>query len=71
MSRTYDPKRKGKSSKGKCPVSGKGQYKNARDADNARTWISKLDPTAKIETLHSYLCPYCRYWHVGHRPQVR
>lgn len=67
-------KQKGKSgykvkmSVGKCPVSGKSQFANQADADRALAWIASHDPHATVKRMHSYLCPNCSKWHVGHKP---
>lgn len=39
-------------------------YNTAKLADKAIESISKRKGFS--EDLHSYYCPYCLYWHIGH-----
>lgn len=55
-----------KSLKNKCSKTGKTKYPDEKESDKAKIWIWGRDPSADITDLHSYLCPHCNFWHVGH-----
>jgi len=50
----------------KCPVTGKTQFATEKLANRAKMRIWSHDPNADINDLHSYVCPDCKSWHVGH-----
>lgn len=50
----------------KCPVTHKTMFKQESQADKAKMRIWSHDPHANIMDLHSYLCPDCGHYHVGH-----
>ena len=50
----------------KCPQTGKTKFKTQKLADRTKMRIWSRDPSADITDLHSYVCPHCNEWHVGH-----
>lgn len=50
----------------KCPVTHKTMFKGEAQANKAKFRIWSHDPQANIMDLHSYLCPDCGTWHIGH-----
>lgn len=52
----------------RCPVTSKVQCEDEDTARHKAKWIRKnIGPRLK-----AYLCPHCRFWHIGHdRPPKR
>lgn len=51
----------------KCLETGKTKFKTQQLAGRAMMRIWSHDPSADIHDLHTYLCPSCGGWHVGHK----
>lgn len=51
----------------KCHKTGKTKLNTKNKADRVKMYIWSHDPQASIFDLHTYLCPYCKMWHVGHK----
>lgn len=51
----------------KCRATGKRKYHTERQAGKDMMRIWSHDPSANIYDLHTYVCPACKFWHVGHR----
>lgn len=52
---------------GFCRHKNKAQYPSEAAANKAVVFIWSRDNTVGINDLHSYLCPVCGKYHVGHR----
>jgi hypothetical protein len=44
----------------------KVQFKSAKAAYQARD--AAVAKGAVYDGVHAYLCPYCKTWHLGHKP---
>ena len=51
----------------KCPVTRKTMFKKEEWANRAKMRIWSHDPSANIMDLHTYLCPDCGQYHIGHK----
>lgn len=51
----------------KCPKTGKSMYKDEGYANRIKFRIWTRDPHADMKDLHTYLCPDCKHYHVGHK----
>jgi len=46
---------------------GKKKFDTVSEADKAKIRIWGKDPNCDFSDLHSYRCPQCGGWHVGHK----
>lgn len=46
---------------------GKRKYETQKDAERVLTLTWAKDPLVKLGDLHTYQCPKCKQWHIGHR----
>lgn len=46
---------------------GKKKFDTASEADKAKIRIWGNDPNCDFNDLHSYRCPQCGGWHIGHK----
>lgn len=53
-------------SHGKCKETGKTMYPSMDDAKMGLSHIWSHDPSAKMDDLHTYQCPFCHEYHIGH-----
>lgn len=51
----------------KCRMTHKTILSNEKEASRVLMRIWGHDPKADINDLHTYLCPDCGGWHVGHK----
>lgn len=51
----------------KCPTSKKSMFRTEKEAGRVMMRIWSHDSSADIHDLHTYICPDCGSWHVGHR----
>jgi hypothetical protein len=51
----------------KCRTTHKTKFKTEKTAAKAMMRIWAHDPSADIYDLHTYICPDCGGWHVGHK----
>lgn len=51
----------------KCPITKKSMFVTEAEADRVKMRVWSHDPQANIRDLHSYLCPDCNHYHVGHK----
>ena len=51
----------------KCPKTKKTKFSNERKAGRAKMRIWSHDPSADIYDLHTYKCPDCGSYHIGHK----
>ena len=49
-----------------CSSTGKSMFTTEKDAGRAMMRIWSHDTKADIKDLHTYICPDCKAWHVGH-----
>lgn len=50
----------------KCPATNKFVYDTKQLADRDMHKKIKAKLVKNPKTFHSYRCPYCEYWHLGH-----
>jgi hypothetical protein len=50
----------------KCKATNKTKFKTERLAGKAMMRIWAHDTSANIYDLHTYICPSCGDWHIGH-----
>lgn len=50
----------------KCLTTNKTKFPNEKQAGRAMMRIWSHDPSADIHDLHTYICPDCGSWHIGH-----
>jgi hypothetical protein len=50
----------------KCPTQHKTMFPTEQDAGRAMMRIWSHDPSANIYDLHTYKCPDCGTYHIGH-----
>jgi len=50
----------------KCPKTKKTSFPDEKRAGRAMMRIWSHDTSADIYDLHTYVCPDCGMWHVGH-----
>lgn len=51
----------------KCQKTNKTKFNNEKKAGRAMMRIWSHDPSANIYDLHTYICPDCGHYHVGHK----
>lgn len=54
-----------KKPKPRCKESGKSQFPTDELARKGMMWICSKDPSATFGSLHTYVCPSCKKWHIG------
>jgi hypothetical protein len=54
-----------------CKPSGKVKCTTEEKANKLKMWIYSRDPSAVFGSLHVYLCPWCKSYHVGHIPKEK
>lgn len=48
-----------------CKASGKAIYPDEKIALRGMMRIYSHDPSATFGSLHTYVCPSCKKWHIG------
>ena len=51
----------------KCQSTGKTSFQTEDRASRAMMRMWSHDPQADIFDLHTYQCPECHFWHIGHK----
>jgi hypothetical protein len=50
----------------KCKKTGKTQFNDEKKASFAMMRMWSHDPSVNIYDMHTYVCPDCLKWHIGH-----
>ena len=55
----------------KCKTTRKTSFADEKAAGRSLTRIWSRDPSADLNDLHTYQCPDCKLWHIGHRSKYK